>query len=141
MVGYLELDRFPITVEKRRFKKSGLRRGKLRRSGAFMFCVNLILLPRRSVITLEMRISCRLGRDLISQAELRKGAELMTGASSAVQLVRELYLNALERRLGEGAGIEQGPLSFMQGVGVVPQRKSARKETETGVVELLRRSI
>ena len=65
----------------------------------------------------------------------------MTGASSAVQLVRELYLNALERRLGEGAGIEPGHLSFMQGVGVVPQRKSARKETETGVVEPLRRSI
>ena len=106
-----------------------------------MFCDNLILLPRRSAITVEMQISCRLGRDLISQAELRKGAEFMIGSSSAVQLVRELYLNALERRLGDGAGIEPGPLSFVQGVGVVPQRKSARKETETGVVELLRRSI
>ena len=97
-----------------------------------MFCDNLIFLPRRSVITLEMRISCWLGRDLISQAELRKVAELMTGASSAVQLVRELYLNALERRLADGAGIEPGPLSFVQSVGVVPQRKSARKETATG---------
>ena len=65
----------------------------------------------------------------------------MTGTSSAVQLVRELYLKALERRLGDGAEIEPGPLSFVQSVGVVPQRKSARKETETGVVELLRRSI
>ena len=84
-----------------------------------------------------MRTSYWLGRDLISQAELRKGVEFMIGTSSAVQLVRELYLNALERRLGDGAGIEPGPLSFVQSFGVVRQRKNARKETHTGVVEQL----
>ena len=60
----------------------------------------------------------------------------MTGNSSAVQVVRELYMNALARRLGDGADIEPGALTFVQGVGVAPQRKSVQKETETGVVEL-----
>jgi len=96
------------------------------------------------VITLEMRISCRLGRDLISQAELRKGVELMSGASSAVQLVRELYLNALERRLaklGDGARTEPGPLSFVESVGVVPKGKVRGRKPRLWVAELLRRSI
>lgn len=57
----------------------------------------------------------------------------MSGTSSGVQLLGELYLNALERRLGDGAAIEPGPLSFVQSVGIVPQRKSARKETKAGV--------
>jgi hypothetical protein len=85
-----------------------------------------------------MRLSNRLARDLVSQAELHKGAEFMTGTSAAVQLVRALYLNALARRLRNGARIEPGPLSFVQSVGVVPQAKGPRKETETGVVGLLR---
>jgi hypothetical protein len=65
----------------------------------------------------------------------------MIGDSSAVQLVRELYLDALERRLARGASIEPGPLSFVQSVGVVCQRKSAGKEIQTRVAERLRRSI
>ena len=88
-----------------------------------------------------MQTSYRLGRDVISQAELRRGAEYMIGNSSAVQLVRELYLDALERRLAAGAGIEPGPLSFEQSVGVVCQKKSAGKEVQTSVAERLRRSM
>jgi hypothetical protein len=65
----------------------------------------------------------------------------MLGTSSAVQLVRELYLNALERRLADGAGIETGPLSLAQTLGILPQRKRVRRETQTEVVEPLRCSI
>lgn len=88
-----------------------------------------------------MRTSYRPGQDLISQAELRRGAEFMIGNSSAVQLVRELYLDALERRLAGGARIEPGPLSFVRSVGVVAQRKSAGREIHTRVAERLGRSI
>ena len=38
----------------------------------------------------------RPGKGLISQAELRKGAKFMIGTSSAIRLVRELYLHAIE---------------------------------------------
>jgi len=54
----------------------------------------------------------------------------MVGASSAVRLVRELYLDALERRIARGAVIEPGPLSFVQSVGVVLRRKEAGRETQ-----------
>ena len=71
----------------------------------------------------------RPGKDLISQAELRKGAEFMIGTSSAGRLVRELYLDALERRIARGAVIESGPLALVQSIGVVPERKEAGRET------------
>ena len=71
-----------------------------------------------------------LSKDFISQTELRKGAEFMIGTSSAVRLVRELYLDALERRIVRGAVIEPGPLGFAQSVGVVLERKEAGRETE-----------
>ena len=61
-----------------------------------------------------------LSKDFISQTELRKGAEFMIGTSSAVRLLRELYLDALERRIARGTIIESGPLGFAQNVGVVP---------------------
>jgi hypothetical protein len=48
-------------------------------------------------------MSDRPGQDLLSQAELRKGAEFMVGTSSAVRLVQQLYLDALERRMAMGA--------------------------------------
>jgi hypothetical protein len=51
-------------------------------------------------------------RDLITQAELRKGAELMAGISSATRLVCAIYVNALARRIAGGAAIEPGPLAF-----------------------------
>ncbi len=79
-------------------------------------------------------------RDLISQTELRKGAEFMLGTSSAVRLVRELYLNALERRILRGAVIEPGPLGFVQSIGIVSERKEARRETRVVVAQPLRRS-
>ena len=82
----------------------------------------------------------RPGTDLISQAELRKGAEFMIGASSAVRLVRELYLHALERRLARGAVIEPGPLSFVQSVGVVLERKEVGRETQVAGTQPLGRS-
>jgi len=75
----------------------------------------------------------RSGNDLISQAELRKGAEFMIGTSSAVRLVRELYLDALERRIARGAVIESGPLAFVQSIGVVSERKEAGRETQVAV--------
>ena len=87
-----------------------------------------------------MRTSYRLGQDLISQAELRRGAEFMIGNSPAVQLVGELYLDALERRLAHGASIEPGPLGFVQSIGIVPQKKGAGKEIQTRAAERLRRS-
>ena len=80
------------------------------------------------------------GKDLISQAELRKGAEFMIGTSSAVRLVRELYLDALEHRIARGAVIESGPLAFVQSVGVVPERKEAGREKRVAVSRPLGRS-
>jgi hypothetical protein len=71
----------------------------------------------------------KVDNDVISQAELRKGEELMTGTSSPVRLVRELYMCALERRLAYGALIEPGPLGFASRVGVVCRRKDAGTET------------
>jgi|ERR1051326_3610649 hypothetical protein len=79
-------------------------------------------------------------KDFISQAELRKGAELMTGTSSAVRLLRELYLDALERRLAGGAAIEPGPLGFTRSVGVVLERKEAGREMPLAAALPLRRS-
>ena len=75
-------------------------------------------------------------KDVISQAELRKGAEWMTGNSSAVRLVRELYMCALERRLADGALIEPGPLGFDSRVGVVCKRKDAGTETRVDAARL-----
>jgi hypothetical protein len=51
-------------------------------------------------------------KDVISQTELRKGAEFAIGGSSAVDLVGELYMLALERLVADGALIEPGPLGF-----------------------------
>ena len=81
-------------------------------------------------------MSYRPGTDLISQAELRKGAEFM-GTSPAVRLVRQLYLDALDRRITKGAVIEPGPLGFVQSVGVVPEQKEAGRETQVVVAQLL----
>jgi hypothetical protein len=50
--------------------------------------------------------------DIVTQAELRKDAEFSTNRSSAARLVRELYLNALARRITTGAAVESGPLTF-----------------------------
>jgi hypothetical protein len=79
-------------------------------------------------------------KDLISQAELRKGAEFMMGTSSAVRLLREFYLVALERRIDMGADIEPGPLGFARSVGVVPERKEAGRETQFVVAQALSHS-
>jgi hypothetical protein len=89
---------------------------------------------------METLMSYRAGTDLISQAELRKGAEFMTGTSSAIRLVRELYLDALERRVTRGAAIEPGPLGFVQKVGVVPERKVAGRVTQIVVPQPFTRS-
>jgi len=78
--------------------------------------------------------------DFISQAELRKGAEFMIGTSSGVRVLRELYLDALERRIGRGAVIEPGPLGFTQSVGVVLERKEAGREIQCVVSRPLSRS-
>ena len=75
-------------------------------------------------------------KDVISQAELRKGAEWMTRTSSAVLLVRELYMCALGRRLADGALIEPGPLGFDSRVGVVCRRKDAGTETGVNAAQL-----
>jgi len=98
------------------------------------------LLPRASEITLETPMPYSSKKDFISQGELRKGAELMNGTSSAVRLLCELYLDALERRIARGAIIEPGPLGFAQSVGVVLERKEAGRETQFVVVSLLSRS-
>jgi hypothetical protein len=74
--------------------------------------------------------------DVISQAELRKGATFTTGTSAAIRLVRELYMQALARRLTDGALIEPGPLSFDRRVGVVCRKKDADTETRVGAVKL-----
>ena len=75
----------------------------------------------------------RPGKDLISQGELRKGAEFMIETSSAVRLVRELYLAAIERRIARGAAIEPRPLGFVSSIGVVLERKEAARETQVAV--------
>jgi hypothetical protein len=93
-----------------------------------------------SDIILEMLMPYRPGKDLISQTELRKGAEFMIGTSSAARLVRELYLDALERRIASGAVIESGPLAFVRSIGVVPERKEAGRETQVAVARPLSRS-
>ena len=85
-------------------------------------------------------MSYRAGKDRISQAELRKGAEFMGANSSAVRLVRELYLDALGRRVANGAVIEPGPLGFVQSVGIVSARKDATREMQSESATLLRRS-
>jgi hypothetical protein len=69
-------------------------------------------------------------KDIVSQAELRKGAEFMIGTSAGVQVLRELYLDALERRIARGAVIEPGPLGFALSVGVFLKRKEAGSETQ-----------
>lgn len=76
-------------------------------------------------------------KDHISQAELRKGAELMIGTSSAACLVRELYLDALKRRLAAGALIEPEPLGFVHRLGVVLTRKGPGSDGTIAVVEHL----
>ena len=78
--------------------------------------------------------------DVISQAELRKGAEFTTGTSAAIRLVRELYMLALERRLEDGALIEPGPLSFVSHIGVVCRKKDAGTETNVGAAKFQWRS-
>ena len=77
----------------------------------------------------------RTAEDVISQAELRKGAEFTTGTSAAIRLVRELYMLALERRLEDGALIEPGPLSFVSRVGVVCRKKDASTEANVGAAK------
>jgi hypothetical protein len=52
--------------------------------------------------------------DVITQAELRKGAEFVPDKSSATRIVRELYMSALARRLAAGAVVEPGALTFDQ---------------------------
>ena len=65
----------------------------------------------------------RLRGDLIKQAELQKGLQLMTGDSAGTLLVRELYLSALARRHASGAAIEPGSLTFDSARRVVWNRK------------------
>ena len=86
-----------------------------------------------SDIILEKLMPYRPGKDLISQAELLKGAEFMIGTSSAVGLVRELYMDALERRIARGAIIEPGSLGFVESIGVIPERKEASTETRVTI--------
>jgi hypothetical protein len=88
----------------------------------------------------ETLMSDRPSKDLISQAELRKGAEFMIGTSSAVRLVRQLYLDALERRMARGAVVEPGPLGFVESVGVVPEKKDAGRESQVVVAQMLSHS-
>ena len=81
-------------------------------------CDNLFSSPKESSHAGDP-MSRKIGEDVISQAELRKGATLTTGTSAAIRLICELYTQALERRLADGALIEPGPLSFDSLVGVV----------------------
>ena len=78
--------------------------------------------------------------DVISQAELRKGTAFTTGTSAAIRLVRELYMQALARRLTDGALIEPGPLSFDSRAGVVCGKKDADIETSVGAAKFHQRS-
>jgi hypothetical protein len=82
----------------------------------------------------------RIEEDVISQAELRKGAAFTTGTSAAIRLVRELYMMALVRRLADGALIEPGPLGFDSHAGVVCRKKDADTETRVRAVTFHRRS-
>lgn len=66
--------------------------------------------------------------DLITQAELQKGAELMARQSSAARLISALYMNALARRVAKGATIEPGPLAFDSALRIVQTRKPAASE-------------
>ena len=61
--------------------------------------------------------------DVVTQAELRKGTEFVTAQSSGARIVRELYMNALARRLVAGAVVEPGPLAFDQVLKTVCDRK------------------
>jgi hypothetical protein len=83
-------------------------------------CGILITYIKRWQEELVNRIACQ---DLITQAELQKGAEFMEGKSSAHRLVCELYMNALSRRFANGAGIEPGLLTFDPTQKVVLSRK------------------
>jgi hypothetical protein len=55
-------------------------------------CDNLLSSPPQIQYTPEMLMSRRTAEDVISQAELRKGAEFTIGTSAAIRLVRELYM-------------------------------------------------
>ncbi len=83
----------------------------------------------------------RADKDVISQAELRKGAEFTAGSSSAMRLIGELYMLALERRLAGGAVIEPGPLSVDSRAGIICRRKDAITETRVAAVKLHCHSI
>ena len=107
---------------------------------ALSLCAIISYPPPQFQYTPEMLMPRRTAEDVISQAELRKGAEFMIGTSSAVRLVRELYLDALERRIARGAILEPGPLGFVQSVGVVSERKEAGRETQVAVARRLSRS-
>ena len=61
--------------------------------------------------------------DVVTQAELRKGMEFVTDKSSGARIVRELYMNALARRMATGASVEPGPLTFDQVSKTVCERK------------------
>ena len=79
-------------------------------------------------------------QDLITQAELQKGAEFMEGRSSANRLVCELYMTALCRRLAEGAAIEPGPLAFDPTRKIVHSRKPPESELRRSPDTKMRRS-
>jgi hypothetical protein len=83
----------------------------------------------------------RADKDVISQAEMRKGVEFMNGISPAIRLVGELYMHALKRRLANGALIEPGPLSFNSLVGVICKKKDAGTETKVEACRSRRHSI
>jgi hypothetical protein len=78
--------------------------------------------PER-LVSLATLMSDRPVKDLISQAELRKGAEFMVETSSAVRLIRQLYLDALERRMARGAVVEPGPLALSRVWELFPKRR------------------
>jgi hypothetical protein len=52
--------------------------------------------------------------DVVTQSELGKGAEFAPDKSPGARIVRELYMNALARRLAAGATVGPGPLTFDQ---------------------------
>ena len=78
--------------------------------------------------------------DVISQAELRKGVAFTTGTSDGIRFVGELYMQALARRLADGALIEPGPLSFDSRDGVVCRKKDADIETRVEAVKFRQRA-
>ena len=99
-------------------------------------CDNRLSSPKDCSELQRMPMFRRIEQDVISQAELRKGAEFATGNSAAIRFVRELYMQALERRLADGALIEPGPLSFDSSVGVVSRKKDASTEIEVEAAKL-----